>query len=55
MPFVLELLTPLENSVRSHLGTVVTADHVRIAASLGDGVQFPGDTDAGDRVVDDLR
>ena len=55
MPFDLSILAPLEDGVRGQLGAVVADDHTGIASGFGNNVQLPGDTDAGDRVVDDGR
>lgn len=53
VPFDAALLAPAKHNVRRELGTVVRDDQMRVAAMLGDPVQFSGDPAARDRVIDD--
>jgi len=52
MPFDLAPLAPLEDGVRGQFGAVIADDDAGIVSGFGDEIQFPGDTDARDRVVD---
>ena len=49
------LFLPAEGCTRGHLGAVVTDHHAGRTAHIADPVQLTGNTDAGERVVDDER